>query len=440
MSDRLTAQKIKNVKDPGKYSDGGGLGLIFWVKPNGSRFWVQRILINGRRRDIGLGGYPMVSLAEARELAMTNKQAVRRGEDPLAEKRKAKSSVTFKGAAEHYLETKLAGFRNPKHRAQWGSTLRTYAYPALGHLDVDTIEPSDVLRAIQPIWETKTETASRLRGRIEAVLSWAAVAGHRKGDNPARWQGNLSEMLPSPSKLKKVRPRPAVAQGDVARWFDALSTREGFGARALEFAALTGGRSEEVREMSWWEVHLAKPDGTLEPLETETTLGDKTSAGAWNGTVWVLSAERMKAEREHRVPLSAAAVNLLQTLPRMTGTNLVFPSGKFTPLSENTMNNVMKRMHAADLEADGKGFFDPQTRRPAVPHGLRSTFRDWGAERGIDRDLMEISLAHAAGSDVERAYRRSDMIERRRAVMQDWANFLQGGEQSGHVLPMKRGE
>lgn len=435
MSGKLTAQTVKNIKIPGKYSDGGGLGLFLWVKPNRARFWVQRIMISGRRRDIGLGSYPIVSLADAREQALVNKQVVRQGGDPLAEKRKDKVSVTFKSAAERYLETKLSGFRNPKHRAQWRSTLRTYAYPVLGHLDVDTIEPRDILRVVQPIWETKTETAKRLRGRIEAVLSWAAVAGHRAGDNPARWKGNLSEMLPSPSKVANSQHYPAVALGDAPRWFKALKARTGFGARALELLALTGGRSGDARGMLWGEIQVTNPDGSLVPLEPNRTIESWALAGA----VWVIPAERMKRDREHRVPLSQAMIELFLRLPRMGGTDLVFPSSKHTPLTEAALGNVMKRLNAADVKARGKGFVDAVTGRPCVPHGMRSTFRDWGAERGVDRDLMEISLSHLVGSEVERAYRRSDMLERRRAVMHDWASFLQGREQREHVVPMRRG-
>jgi integrase len=435
MSGKLTAQGVKNLKEPGKYSDGGGLGLFLWAKPSGGRFWVQRIVINGRRREIGLGGYPVVSLAGAREQALANKQSVRQGGDPLADKRKAKASVTFRSAAERYLETKLAGFRNPKHRAQWGSTLRTYAYPALGHLDVNTIEPRDVLRAVQPIWESKTETAKRVRGRIEAVLSWATVAGHRAGDNPARWHGNLSEMLPSPSKVAKSQHYPAVALGDAPRWFKALQARTGFGARALELLALTGGRSGDARGMLWGEIQVTNPDGSFVPLETNQTIEPMALAGA----VWVIPAERMKREREHRVPVSQAMIELFLRVPRMRGTDLVFPSSKHTPLTEAALGNVMKRLNAADVKAGGKGFVDAVTGRPCVPHGLRSTFRDWGAERGVDRDLMEISLSHLVGSEVERAYRRSDMLERRRVVMQDWANFLQGNDQLGKVVQISRG-
>lgn len=437
MSGKLTAQGVKNLKEPGKYSDGGGLGLFLWAKPNGGRFWVQRIVINGRRREIGLGGYPIVSLAGAREQALVNKQSIRRGGDPLADKRKSSASVTFRSAAERYLETKLNGYRNAKHRAQWGSTLRTYAYPALGHLDVNTIEPRDVLRAVQPIWESKTETAKRVRGRIEAVLSWATVAGHRAGDNPARWHGNLSEMLPSPSKVAKSEHYPAVALGDAARWFEALQARSGFGARALELLALTAGRSGDARGMLWGEIQVAKTDGTLAPLEREKL--DTADAETLVGAVWVIPAQRMKREREHRIPLSLAMIDLFLRVPRMSGTDLVFPSSKHTPLTEAALGNVMKRLNAADVKASGKGFVDAVTGRPCVPHGLRSTFRDWGAERGVDRDLMEISLSHLVGSEVERAYRRSDMLERRRAVMQDWANFLQGNDQRGQVVQITRG-
>lgn len=406
----LTAAQVRTVQEPGKYHDGGGLGLFLRVDPNGARFWVQRVTIRGKRCELGLGSPPLVPLAEARETATANKRLVRAGGDPLAEKRKARDVLTFGQAVEKYLEHKLAEFRNDKHRKQWRATLDTYAAPVLGARPVAEIEMRDVLRVVQPIWNEKTETASRLRGRIEAVLSWATVAGHRSGDNPARWSGNLSEMLAKPGKVAKAGNHPALALGDVAGWWRDLAKREGMAARALQFACLTAARSGEVRGMTWGEV------------EYERAIGATLAARA----TWVIPASRMKAEREHRVPLTGEALALLEGLPRMEGSELVFFAPRGGMLSDMTISSVMRRMQEAEEKAGRAGWIDPRSKRPAVPHGLRSTFRDWAAEQGIERDMAEMALAHSVGSEVERAYRRTDMLERRRAMMALWGQFLRG--------------
>ena len=280
---------------------------------------------------------------------------------------------------------------------------------------VQDIGAQDVLRVLtQPVddaggtlWQGKTETASRLRGRIEAVLSWATVAGHRTGDNPARWAGNLKELLPAPSKVAKVGNHPAVQIDDAPRWFAALRQREGMGARALEFAALTATRSQEVRGARWDEIDL--------------------EAG-----LWIIPAVRMKMEREHRVPLTPDAVALLQALPRFADNPLVFPAARGGELSDMTLSAAMKRLHQADVDAGGAGFVDRVSKRPAVPHGLRSTFRDWVAERThYPGDMAEVALAHRVASAVEASYRRGDMVEKRRAMMAAWADYLTGKSRAG---------
>ncbi|CAN5849640.1 hypothetical protein BH23GEM5_BH23GEM5_28650 [soil metagenome] len=258
---RLTIAKVKTAV-PGKYHDGGGTGLFLRVDPNGGRFWIQRITIHGKRREIGLGGFPVVTLAEARETALANKRLAYTGGDPLAERRKAREFLTFAQAVERYLAAKLHEFRNEKHRKQWRATLDTYARPVLGDMPVQAITAADVLRALHPIWRDKTETASRLRGRIEAVLSWATVAGHREGPNPARWKGNLSELLPKAAKVAKADNHPALALADVPRWWADLAQRDGMAARALEFLALTASRSGEVRGMTWDELDFGARDKT----------------------------------------------------------------------------------------------------------------------------------------------------------------------------------
>ena len=384
-----TALEVGRLKEPGLHAVGGVQSLCLQVTKNGARSWIYRTLVDGRRRHLGLGSYPTVTLKMARELARDAYMKIRRGEDPAPTK-----AITFAEGMEKFLAIKLQEFDNAKHRAQWRATLDTYAAPVISHRPIDEINMRDVLKVLEPIWREKTETASRLRGRVEAVLSWATVAGHREGENPARWKGNLDQVLPKPSKIAKVEHHKALALADVAPWWEDLQTRGGVGAKALAFLTLTAARSGEVRGATWAEIDL-------------------------EARVWAIPAERMKMGKEHRVPLSDAALALLQDMPR--DGDLVFANASGKALSENGMSALLKRQGASH-----------------TAHGMRSTFRDWAAERGVDRDLAEIALAHQVGSDVERAYRRSDMLERRRAVMDDWAAFLQGRETVGNVVPMAR--
>ena len=401
------------------FAVGGVTGLHIQVLPSGSASWLLRILVGAKRREIGLGGYPDVTLAQARDKARDMREKVRLGIDPVEERRAAKASLvsmqrrglTFAEAIDRYLEAKLEAFSNAKHKAQWRATLETYAKPELGKMLVADIQVQDVLRVLHPIWADRTETASRLRGRIEAVMAWATVSGHRTGDNPARWAGNLKELLPAPAKVAKTDNQPALSLDDAPAWFAALQTREGFGARALEFAALTAARSGEVRGAQWSEIDLPR-------------------------ALWIIPAERMKMGREHRVPLSAAAVALLEALPRLDGCDMVFPSSKGGPLSDMTLSATMRRIHEAEIEAERPGFLDRVSKRPAVPHGLRSTFRDWVAERTtFPGEMAEVALAHRISNAVEAAYRRGDMIEKRRMMMDAWTAFLSGDQrQSGKIV------
>lgn len=409
----LSPRFVETVTEPGKYFDGQGLFLR--VQPNGSKQWVQRITIRGKRCELGLGSPPAVSLATARQMALENRGKAMLGGDPLQERREARSGLTFEAAMDLYLAAKLDEFRNEKHKKQWRATLDTYACPVLGPKLVSEITVQNILKVLEPIWQTKTETASRLRGRIENVLSWATVAGHRTGDNPARWKGNLSELLPKAAKVAKSDNQPALALGDVPRWWAELAQREGMAARALEFLTLTASRSGEVRGMTWDEVDLG-PEGAA-TLATNAT--------------WTIPASRMKAGRAHRVPLTPEAVAILKALPRRKDSPYVFPALKGGQLSDMTLSAVMRRMQEAEEKAGRLGFLDPQNKRPAVPHGLRSTFRQWAAEQGFPRDMAELALAHFIGTDVERAYQRSDMIERRRAMMAVWADFLSGEAVAG---------
>ena len=419
----LTALEVGRLRHPGSggnvvFAVGTVPGLLLQCTPSGARTWLLRTLIGAKRRSIGLGGYPAVSLADAIRKAREAKDKIQVGIDPVEERKAARAALaaqqarglTFNSAVDRYLTAKLDGFKNAKHRAQWEMTLKTYAGPELGPLLVSDIAVHDVLRVLEPIWRTKTETARRLRGRIEAVLSWATVAGHRTGDNPARWAGNLKELLPAAAKVAKGDNQPAIRLDDAGRWIKALRSREGIGSRALEFAALTACRSQEVRGATWDEIDLEK-------------------------ALWVIPAGRMKMDREHRVPLSLDAVVLLKALPRMAGSPLVFPAVKGGQLSDMALSATMRRLHDADVKEGGAGFIDRVSKRPAVPHGLRSTFRDWVSDRSsFAGEMAEVALAHKVSNAVEAAYRRGDQLEKRRQMMTAWADFLAGKKVDGNVV------
>ena len=416
----LSALDVKRLSHPGRgrnvvYPVGGVSGLALQITPNGGRSWLLRVRVGGKRREIGLGGYPDVTLAQARDRARETKDKIRNGIDPVEERKAVRASLTaarrrgmtFAEAVERYLAAKLDAFRNAKHRQQWENTLKQYALPDLGPMLVQDIAVQDVLRVLEPIWKGKTETASRLRGRIEAVLSWATVSGHRTGDNPARWTGNLKELLPAASKVAKNDNQPALQLDDAPRWFAALRARDGIGSRALEFAALCASRSQEVRGARWDEIDMDK-------------------------ALWTIPAERMKMDREHRVPLTPEAVTLLKALPRFVDNPLVFPAPRGGEMSDMTLSATMRRLHAAELAEGKEGFLDRVSKRPAVPHGLRSTFRDWVAERtNYPGDMAEVALAHRISSAVEASYRRGDMVEKRRTMMAAWADYLTGKNRAG---------
>ncbi len=454
----FTAVEIQNVAPGGVLSVGGGLTFRGTGRneTTGKTFgrWTYRYQsadpefiaaqerkgTKTRQREKGLGSFPEVLLKEARAEAARLAAHVRAGVDPLEQERRDAAAalaaarvvrVTFAEAVRRYLDTKLEGFRNAKHRDQWRSTLDTYAGPIIGAMDVKSISTADVLRALRqevrnkkgeaegPLWAARAETASRLRGRIESVLAWATVSGFRAGDNPARWAGNLKELLPARSKGADEGNQPALALRDAARWFTALRRRDGMGARALEFVVLTAARSGEVRGATWDEIDLPK-------------------------MIWTIPARRMKAGREHRVPLTADAVAVLEALPRQGDNPLVFTAVRGGQLSDMTLSATMRRMHesaVADAEGDANaGYVDPKSKRTVVPHGLRSSFRQWAAERGFPRDMAEIALAHQVGTEVERAYQRSDMLERRREMMAAWADFLEGREaKAGDVIRFPAG-
>jgi integrase len=390
---------------PDLFAVGGVVGLLMQITPNGAKSWMLRTTIDGKRRKMGLGSYPTVTLAQARERAHDASDAIWHGKDPIEERRaeaavrfaKEARSLTFADAVNQFLDAKLSEFKNEKHQKQWRATLETYACPVIGSQTVSTLDVHDIRKVLEPIWLSKTETASRLRGRIENVLAWATVAGHRDGDNPARWRGNLDAVLPKPSKIAKRGHWPALALPDTANWFDDLARRKGTAARALAFLALTVARSGEIRGAKWSEIDVEE-------------------------RLWTIPAHRMKVGKLHRVPLTDFAVELLQSQPRIGGSEFIFPAPRGGQLSDMALQAVMRRIHQ---KRDRGGYVDPQSGRPAVVHGLRSTFRDWAAERTeYPSDMAEIALAHTVGSEVERAYRRGDMIEKRRDMMAAWERFL----------------
>lgn len=400
----LTPIEIKRITKPGHHAVGGVPGLLLQVTEsksgNNAKSWILRTYVGIKRRDIGLGGYPAIPLSTAREKARAAKELISQGTDPIEHKKSIRArliasqaiALTFDEAAEKLYRSKSKEFRNAKHSAQWINSIKTYASPIIGKLSVAEVELVHIVKILEPIWLSKTETASRLRGRIESVISWATVSGFRKGDNPARWQGHLDTVLPKPSKVSKVTHYKALGMDDMFSFMADLRKRDGIAARALEFAILTATRSGEIRGATWDEIDLQK-------------------------RIWIIPSGRMKAQKEHRVPLSVAAIKVLSTIPRFNDNNLLFPSPRGCYLSENSLPAVIKRMGIN-----------------AVPHGFRSTFRDWCAERtNYPRDVAEMALAHSIGNAVEAAYRRGDLFAKRTKLMQEWANFLIKSPAQGSV-------
>jgi len=404
LAKELGALAVGNLAVPGLHFVGVVPGLALQVTPTGARSWTLRVVIGGKRRDMGMGSYPEVTLAKARDKAREARALVRQGIDPILRQQESQSALraamaealTFRECAESYIKAHAASWKNPKHRQQWGNTLAQHAYPVLGELMVRDVKQAQVMAVLEPIWITTNETAVRLRGRIELVLDWATARGLRDGLNPARWRGHLDVLLPRPSKVNNREHHAALPVGDVAAFMVELRAAEGTGARALEFVILTAARSGEVRGATWAEIDI-------------------------EAKVWTVPASRMKAGKEHRVPLSDIAVEMLKIQPKMAGTELVFPAPRGGALSDMTLTAVLRRM-----------------RVPAVPHGFRSTFRDWAAERtNYPRDVAEMALAHTIGYKVEAAYRRGDLFEKRALMMSDWAAFLARAEAKGQVVELR---
>jgi integrase len=401
----LTAVEVSRIKKPGRHAVGTVAGLLMVVKPSGTRSWVLRTKVGNKRRSIGLGGYPDVTLAMAHEKARNIKEIVESGLDPVEEKRKRRDVLkkeqmqymTFAEAAQRCHRKKTAEFSNDKHVKDWISSIERYVTPRIGTMPVSDIDLPEILSVLKPIWTEKTETASRVRQRIEQVLNWATVSGYRTGENPARWAGNLSEILPKPSKIRKEKHFKSMPYQDVAAFMVELRNRPAMTARALEWIILTACRSSEARGATWDEIDL-------------------------KNKIWTIPADRMKMDREHRVPLCDDAVKLLQKLPRFEGSNCLFTAARGGQLSDMSISMLCRRMKI-----------------DAVPHGFRSTFKTWATEMTSFPDLIsEMALAHKVGNEVREAYARGDLLDKRRKLMDAWGRFLnQIQAEADNVTPIR---
>ena len=402
---KLSARFVSTVKKKGRYSD--GLGLYLQVGDGANKSWLFRYQLEGKKRQMGLGPLHAVSLSDARTRAEECRRKLVDGIDPIEERRMQKASArlatskahTFKECAEALMRSKGPEWQNAKHSKQWGSTLETYVYPTIGELNVSDIDTGMMLQILEPIWSTKPETARRVRGRVETILDWAKARGWREGENPAMWRGHLDKLLPSLKKASNVRHHPALPYAELGTFYEKLVNQGGVAAEGLRFLILTAARTSEVTGVTWDEIDLDE-------------------------RVWTIPADRMKANRHHRVPLSDEATGIVQRMLEAKHGKYVFPGGSGDgSLSNAAFTQVLKRMKCRDITV----------------HGFRSTFRDWGAEQtAYPSEVLEMALAHTVGSKVEAAYRRGDLFEKRRRLMADWASFCQRakGAMADNVVPL----
>lgn len=411
----LSALSVAKIKENGRHAVGGVDGLHLRIV-NGSRAWILRVVVgqrfdeNGKqqvhRRDIGLGSFPEVSIAEARTKAQEMKAKIRNGIDPIQQKQDQLQALriqklrdrTFRECAHIVITNKSRELKNQKHIAQWSTTLETYVYPVLGDRVIGSITKVDIAKVLEPIWAEKNETAKRLRGRIETIFDYAKAMGYFEGDNPAEWKGNLEPIL---GNLKQVsRPHPSLPYEQVAEFIQHLRQKKGISPKALEFAILTACRSGEVFGAKWQEIDF-------------------------KNKVWTIPKERMKADKEHRVPLSQQVICLLESIQSYTQSNdFIFPAPRGGMLSDMSLTTLIKRMHKQIFKENGLGYIDPKQNRVITTHGFRSTFRDWSADKtDYPREVCEHVLAHKLPDEVEAAYLRGAYLEKRRSLMADWANF-----------------
>ena len=411
---RLSALQVSKLTKPGLYGDGGGLTLQ--ITATGAKSWLLRYMVAGKPFGMGLGPTHTVSLAEARQKALEARKLLLDGINPLAAKKQNQIAaaladakmMTFDQCAEAYILAHKAGWKNAKHGDQWTNTLNAYASPVFGHLPVAEIDTGLVVKCLAPIWESKTETASRVRGRIESVLGWATTSGYRTGENPARWKGHLENLLATISKSSRTKNHPSLPWQRIGAFMAALRAREGVSARAVEFAILTACRSGEVRGARWAEIDMA-------------------------GKLWTIPAERMKAKREHQVPLSDAALALLESMTKGDDADVVFAGTKGQPLSDMSLTAVIRRMNSDEkpvwADANGDGI---------TVHGFRSTFRMWAAETtNYPREVAEHALAHQLPDAVERAYQRGSQFAKRAALMAEWAVYCATVPTDAVVKPLR---
>ena len=398
---RLSDVAVRAKKRPGYVADGGNLYLR--IGPGGTKAWMFRYTMRGRTRDAGLGPYPTVSLVRAREEAERCRRLVAAGIDPIEARNEQRQAAlmaavkakTFEQCAREFIASHELGWRNKKTGTLWRSALATHVYPVMGAVPVQQVDTALVLQVLQPIWGEKPAISSRIRAIIESVLSWAKAKGYRAGENPALWRGHLDHLLPARSKVRLVRHHPALPFSEVPAFLVQLRARDGFAPRALEFLILTAARSGEAMGARWDEIDL----------------GQK---------MWVVPPERMKGAKEHRVPLSARALAILEDMAELRLSEFVFPGRIGGPLSDIGARRLLR-----DL-------------RPGITvHGFRSSFRDWAAETtGFPNHVVEMALAHAVSDAVEAAYRRGDLLEKRRKLMEAWASYCE--RTPAQVVPLKR--
>ena len=402
----LTTQYLNSALSPGRYYDKGYFGLHLHVRKTGSKAWVQRTTINKKYIDIGIGGYPKIKLSDARQIAFSNKLKAESGIDPRIKAPAPQEIPTFAEIAEGEINRIQKESKNEKHKNQWRSTLERYAYPNLGHMKVDEITVNDVFNTLLPIWSEITVTAKRVRGRIESVLDVAIVRGLRERHNPAVWRGNLEKLLPNPTKITDTVHQPAISQKDAQRWWALLKQHNGSSALALQALTLTASRSGEVRSMHWDQIKLFDKQETIE----RGFLG-----------VWKKPANIMKTKKTDHVPITLPLLEIIKS----SGTNkgFIFPSPKPNQkLSDMALNQLMRGID----EAEPNGFKDDESKRAAVPHGLRSTFRDWASSTEQAYEVAERHLAHRIGDESVEAYKRNQLLKNRAKIMDEYYDFLEG--------------